>query len=176
MVEFPFQGIYIESRGDRGVHLDCFLGDALPLGQWKIVKRSQIMEAVRQLYDEDPEPSARADEYFAVSEVFERGPVQMIPGQFCDPVDQFGDPGPEAGIDIIQGYPGNVFDNIVQERGGQQLGISGVHLSDEDFCHGAGMADVRRTGFSLLARVQLGGKIEGFEKNSVIGVCGIEAF
>ena len=62
----------------------------------------------------------------------------MIPGQFCDPIDQFGDPGSEAGIDIIQGYPGNVFDNIVQERGGQQLGISGVHLSDEDFCYGAG--------------------------------------
>ena len=140
------------------------------------MKRSQIMQAVGQFYDEHSEPAAGADEYFAVRQVFERSPVQMIPGQFCDPVDQFGDPGSEAGFDIIEGYPGNVLDNIVQKGRGQQHGICEVHLPDQDFGDGAGMADVRRPGFSLLARVQLRGKIEGFEKKSVIGVCGIEAF
>jgi hypothetical protein len=99
----------------------------------------------------------------------------MIPGQLGDPVDQFGYPLPEAGFHIFERHPGNVFHNIVQKSGRQQHRIFEVHLSDQDFGHRAGMAYVGGPGFSPLTGVQLGGKLEGFEKKSIIGVCGVEA-
>ena len=91
MIEFALQSGDVQNGGDRGIDFHGFLSNALALGLFEIMQGAQIVQAVRQLDDHDPEAPAGAHENLAVGEVLEGGSIQVIAGQFGAAIHQFRD-------------------------------------------------------------------------------------
>jgi hypothetical protein len=110
-----------------------------------------------------------------VREIPYRRAVQVASGELGATVHQLGNDQSEPLFDVVEGNAGNVFDNIVQQRGGQEKRILETKLSGENLSDCARVADVRRTGLPALTRVEVVGELKRIEKYPVVH-CFVEVF
>ena len=91
------------------------------------------MQAVTELYEQDPGVLGHGHQHFAHGRGLRRGPrVERDPLELGDAVHDLGHGGPETGLYLFQGDL-RVFDRVVQQGGGQgyvvhaQTGQHGGH-------------------------------------------------
>ena len=154
VLELLLDLLHAEAVGQRGVDVERLLRGALLLPRRERGDGAHVVQAVGQLDDEDPEVLGHRHEHLA-----HRGGllgllgVEVDPLQLGDPVDDRGDLGAEALLDLVEGDDG-VLDRVVQQRGGDRDVVHPV--AGDDAGHRQRMGDVRLAGASQLTLVRPG--------------------
>ena len=157
--ELAVGSVEAQSVGDRGVNVQRFLCDTLPLGARHLRHGAHIVGAVGQ-FDQDHAHVARhGQQHFAKR--FGLGflpAVELQPVQLGQPIHQFGHRRAEA-LDQLGLADATVFHGVVQQRRHQGLGIQvPIRALGGDRNR---VGDVGRTVFSQLPQMHLIGKAVG---------------
>ena len=158
VLELPLHLPDPEPLGQRRVDLHRLAGDALLLLRRQAVQRAHVVEPVGELDEDDPDVLGHRQEHLAdVLGLLLLVAVGAELGQLGDAVDELGDLGAEALLDVGQAVLG-VLGDVVEER---RLDGDRVDAElGEDLGRGDRVRDVRLAGRPALAVVGLDGEVE----------------
>ena len=158
VLELPLHLPDAEALGQRRVDLERLAGDALLLLGRQAVQRAHVVEPVRELDQDDPDVLGHREQHLAdVLGLLLLVAVGAELRELRDAVDELGDLGPEALLDVGQAVFGVLGDVV------QQGGLDGDRLDAqvrEDLGGRDRVGDVRLAGRPQLAGVGVDGERE----------------
>ena len=158
VLELPLDLPDAEPLGQRRVDLHRLAGDALLLVRRQAVQRAHVVEAVGELDEDDPDVLGHRQQHLAdVLGLLLLVAVGAEARQLRDAVDELGDLGAEALLDVGQAVLG-VLGDVVQERGLDRDRVD-AELG-QDLGRGDRVGDVRLAGRAALAGVGLDRQVE----------------
>ena len=167
VLELPLHLPDPEPLGQRRVDLHRLAGDALLLLDRQAVQRAHVVEPVGELDQDDPDVLGHRQQHLAdVLGLLLLVAVGAELGQLGDAVDELGDLGAEALLDVGQAVLG-VLGDVVQER---RLDGDGVDAElGQDLRRGDRVGDVRLAGRALLALVGRDREVERLADRLEVG-------
>ena len=159
VLQLPLDVRDTEAVGQRGVNVEGFLRRALLVRLGHGRHGAHVVQAVAQLYEQDPGVLGHGHQHLAHGGgLGRRARVERDPLELGDAVDDLGHDRPELRLDLLQG-DGRVLDRVVQQRGRQGHVVHAQAGQDGGDGHGVG--DVRLAGAAELAVVGLFGRLVG---------------
>ena len=144
---------------DRGVDVQSFAGNPLLLGGGQVLQRAHIVEAIGKLDQHDANVVHHGENHLPdVLGLAGFRSHHVEAADLGDAFDQVGDLGTEAFFNSRQ-REFRVFNNVVQERGGQRGGIQ-AHVS-KDVGHFEEVQKVWLAGAAELGAMAFGGNFVG---------------
>ncbi len=167
ILELPLDLPDAEPLGQRRVDLHRLAGDALLLLDRQPVERAHVVEPVGELDQDDPDVLGHRQQHLPdVLGLLLLVAVGAELGQLRDAVDELGDLGAEALLDVGQAVLG-VLGDVVEEC---RLDGDGVDAElGQDLGRGDRVRDVRLAGRPLLALVGGDGEIECLADRAEVG-------
>ena len=142
--------------GNRCVDIQGLAGNAAALVGAHHAQRAHVVQAVRQLHQDDTNIAHHGQDH--LTEIFSLRfgmALELDLCQLADPIHQFGDISTKLGFNLLLGGRG-ILDHVVQDRGHNRLVVE--PQLRENACRGNGMVDVGLTGQPVLALVCFGTK------------------
>ena len=132
------------------------------------VQRPHVVQPIRQLHQQHTDIPAHGQDQFAeILGLLGAVGLQFQASQLGDTVNQAGDLLAKAALDLRQ-LVGGIFDNIVQQRGGDRGNIQPV--ASQDIGHRDRMHEIRVAVFAPLRAVRLFGQVVGRVDQGRIGL------
>ncbi len=155
ILELGLHVLHAEAVGQRGVDVEGLAGDAVLLPRRHRRDGAHVVEAVRELDDQDPQVAGHGHQHLAHGGgLLGLAGVELDPLELGDAVDDGGDVDPERALDLVE-RRARVLDGVVQQRGGDGDVVE-AEVGD-DAGHGQGVLDVRLARVARLAAVRVGG-------------------
>ena len=165
--ELVVDAVQSEPVGDRRIDLERFAGDAPALLRRQAAERAHVVQAVRELDQNDAYVARHGEQHLAEA----LGLMLLVGGELDavelgDTVHQLGDALAELARDLALGDR-RVFHDVVQQRGGQRLRVEmqlGEDVGDRERVDDVGIAGLAELTFVC----GFGEVVGGFELRDVL--------
>ena len=159
ILELEFHGVEAEALGERRVDVERFAGDGATAYRRHAFDRAHVVQPIGELDEDDAQIAHHREQHLA-----ERFGLRFLAALELDLVelgyriDDLSDAVTETRGDLVL-RDGRIFDDVVQDRGDDGVGVDAQIGKDLSRCHRVG--DVGLTRFALLAAVGLGAEFGG---------------
>ena len=120
VLELPLQGVDAEAMRERRVHLECLPRLLKLLLLTEVLDRAQVVQAVGELDQDDPQVFRHRDDQLAVVlRLRVLAALELDAGQLGHALDELCDLVPELGLHLVE-LDARVLDDVVEQRRGER--------------------------------------------------------